>query len=470
MGSAGRAVNGIQEDDKLVAAQAGNGVAFPDALGQAVRRLFQQRVADGVAQRVVDELEAIEIEKQDGQPLSVALGGGNGLFQAVGEKNPVRQAGQRVVIRHKLDLLLQFFAFSDVFLDAHVVGDDAGFIFDRADGQLFVIHFAVFPPAHQFASPLAGLAQDGPHVFDAGRIDVRRKQLGRPFAHRFFFAVTGDGGKGRVGADDDVVGVGDDDAFRDAFQNFGRQPFFRLRLFQFRQVPGDGGVIFHLAAVSFVGDDDLMHGDTAAVAMQQDRFAAPDAGAGRRREHFFHHLAGHFRRMALGDAVVELRFRFIEAQHVPGGPVQVQGAALGVGDGNEIGRLFQDGQQPLLFFFPLTALADVAKHQDEALDVAGVGTDRSGAVVDGDFPAVFGQQRVVVQTDDGSLAQHFFHRRFHRLTGMFIDNAEHFGDVFAPGFRLRPAGQPFGHRVHEPDASMFVGGDDGVADAVQRGV
>ena len=56
-----------REDAELVAAEPRHGVARPDRLAQPARHLLQQHVARVVAERVVDLLEAVEIEHHDRQ-------------------------------------------------------------------------------------------------------------------------------------------------------------------------------------------------------------------------------------------------------------------------------------------------------------------------------------------------------------------------------------------------------------------
>ena len=57
----------LAQDGELVAAEARERVARADRLRQAPRRLAQHGVTGGVAHGVVDELEAIEIDEQDGE-------------------------------------------------------------------------------------------------------------------------------------------------------------------------------------------------------------------------------------------------------------------------------------------------------------------------------------------------------------------------------------------------------------------
>ena len=55
-----------QQDDELVAAQAGHGVDVAQLLAQTLGDALQQLVADRVAEAVVDVLEAVQVEEQHG--------------------------------------------------------------------------------------------------------------------------------------------------------------------------------------------------------------------------------------------------------------------------------------------------------------------------------------------------------------------------------------------------------------------
>jgi hypothetical protein len=82
---------------ELVAAEAGDGVGAPARFGQTVGQLPQGQVADGVAVQVVDGLEAVEVDEEDGQGAVVAATDGQGLVDPVVEQGPVGEAGEGVV-------------------------------------------------------------------------------------------------------------------------------------------------------------------------------------------------------------------------------------------------------------------------------------------------------------------------------------------------------------------------------------
>ena len=86
----------FDEQRELVAAQARHGVAARGGSSPAARAICDQQVVAGaVAQRIVDELEAVQVEEHDREARGLAAGGaGEGHFQAVLEERAIGQAGQ----------------------------------------------------------------------------------------------------------------------------------------------------------------------------------------------------------------------------------------------------------------------------------------------------------------------------------------------------------------------------------------
>ena len=62
----------VQENRELVAAEPRERVALPQARLEAARHRDQQLVADQVAEAVVDDLEAIEVEIEDREAVGQA--------------------------------------------------------------------------------------------------------------------------------------------------------------------------------------------------------------------------------------------------------------------------------------------------------------------------------------------------------------------------------------------------------------
>ncbi len=86
-----------QDHDELVAAEAhaeiGGAAGFAHALGGD----DQHVVAGGMAERVVDLLEAVEVELDHGEPLAAAVRGLEQRVEMVGQEGAVVQAGQPVM-------------------------------------------------------------------------------------------------------------------------------------------------------------------------------------------------------------------------------------------------------------------------------------------------------------------------------------------------------------------------------------
>ena len=83
--------NVLEQDPELVAAEAGHGVAGADGLRSAGRAAASSSSPTVVAEAVVDELEVVEVEEQDGAQGLAAPQPGQGLLHPVQEQNPVGQ-------------------------------------------------------------------------------------------------------------------------------------------------------------------------------------------------------------------------------------------------------------------------------------------------------------------------------------------------------------------------------------------
>ena len=99
----GRGLVGVVDvaahDHELVATEPGHHVAGSEHAGDAAGRLDEQLVAGVVAEAVVDDLEPVEVEEQQGDEELVGPGGGDGVLELVEQQRPVGQVGQRVVGR-----------------------------------------------------------------------------------------------------------------------------------------------------------------------------------------------------------------------------------------------------------------------------------------------------------------------------------------------------------------------------------
>jgi hypothetical protein len=86
----------LQQQRELVSAQARDGVLRAQARGQAMADFHQKPVADLLAERVVQDLETVQIEEEHRQVGAGPLRAGQGVGEAVHEEGPVGQPGQGV--------------------------------------------------------------------------------------------------------------------------------------------------------------------------------------------------------------------------------------------------------------------------------------------------------------------------------------------------------------------------------------
>ena len=87
------------EDPELVAAEAADGVRCAGLGAEHLDDAAQDRVARTVALGVVDALEVVEVEHDEGERVAVALGPGDLRLEALLEPAAVQRAGQRVAAR-----------------------------------------------------------------------------------------------------------------------------------------------------------------------------------------------------------------------------------------------------------------------------------------------------------------------------------------------------------------------------------
>ncbi len=93
-----------QQHLELVAAEARDHVAGTHGLADAARDQAQQLVARRMAARVVDVLEVVEVDAEQRHPLRPTAPVAQRRAQLLMEVDPVGKAGDRVEVRHALDL------------------------------------------------------------------------------------------------------------------------------------------------------------------------------------------------------------------------------------------------------------------------------------------------------------------------------------------------------------------------------
>src|ERR687887_440845 len=89
----------LAHDRELVAAEPGHGIAGPERPVETPGDDREKLVAGLVAERIVHELEAIQVEEEDRDAVALALGPRQGQPDTIEEQHAVGEPGERVVQR-----------------------------------------------------------------------------------------------------------------------------------------------------------------------------------------------------------------------------------------------------------------------------------------------------------------------------------------------------------------------------------
>ena len=140
----------LLDQRELVATQPGPGVRGARHGGEPARHLAQERVADRVAQGVVDLLEVVEVEQHHRHGIAAAPGARQRSGQPIVEQHAVGQAGQGIMQCQVADLLLGGLALADVDGSPHGTADHAVGVTDRRGADQLVVEGAVVEDDAQF--------------------------------------------------------------------------------------------------------------------------------------------------------------------------------------------------------------------------------------------------------------------------------------------------------------------------------
>src|SRR4051794_18931321 len=101
------AIDAVAHDRELIGPEAADRVAGADDRLDRLRGLDQDAVARAVAEAVVDELEAIDVDEQHRDATARGLGAAQRELEVVEEQEAVGQPGQGVVQRLVVELALE---------------------------------------------------------------------------------------------------------------------------------------------------------------------------------------------------------------------------------------------------------------------------------------------------------------------------------------------------------------------------
>ena len=108
-----------------------------------------------MAERIIDVLEVIEVEKQQCNSAAFTMGKRDALFNAITQQSAVRQIRQRVAIGKMADALFEFLLRRNVGLQINVMGNFTLRVTDDGYSDQCRIVFAILAPAPDFSLPYA---------------------------------------------------------------------------------------------------------------------------------------------------------------------------------------------------------------------------------------------------------------------------------------------------------------------------
>ena len=120
---------------ELIAAQPSNLPVVAHDRGESLGNLPEQRVADRVAERVVDVLEPIEIDHEKRKALAAVGGIAKRFVQRLSHHRPVRQTGQRIEARKTGNLAVRLALLGQVGPDAAKSEEAAAIVENRIARQ-----------------------------------------------------------------------------------------------------------------------------------------------------------------------------------------------------------------------------------------------------------------------------------------------------------------------------------------------
>ncbi len=187
-----------QEDSELVAAEPGRQVVRSDAAADPVRDRGEEPVAGRVAERVVDDLEVVEVEEEHDRAEPLPRGD-ELLLDALGEEGAVGQPGERVVIGLVPELLLEPRQLGERLLELAVLEGDRRLVGEGLEeAEIVLVEARAFgqPVGHRHRADQPGLGdQRADHRLADGR--TRARSLSGDGAEEPL-ALGGDAGMDRV--------------------------------------------------------------------------------------------------------------------------------------------------------------------------------------------------------------------------------------------------------------------------------
>ena len=183
-----------------------------------------------MAEVIVDELEAVQVDEHEGNALFGPPGLLQVLLQPVQEIAAVGQPGEAVVVSHLVELILGLLHDRDVGEQADIAGDFSVFPHDRAHGEPLWVDLAVLPPVPDLPLPASPFSERIPKLLVELLLVLPRLEDPDVLSEDLLPAVPGDRRESAVDVEDPPVGVSDRHAFTGAFEDLGVKEELPFRL------------------------------------------------------------------------------------------------------------------------------------------------------------------------------------------------------------------------------------------------
>ncbi|MCY1403494.1 hypothetical protein D9M71_186780 [compost metagenome] len=222
----------LQQQGELIAPHAGHGVVVMHTIEQACGHVLEHAIAGGVAERIVDRLEAIKVQEHQHHPGFLPLGLLQCRMQAILEQCAVGQVSEGVIVGQAMNALFAGLALADVAEEAHVTGQVAFVVNHCSNANPCGVVLTAAPLEPDFAFPGAALVQLLEHIAQVRLLLVIDGEHVWQLVEHLADGVSADPAEGFVGLYDIAGGVGDQNGRGRMFEYRGghAQVFFRAAL------------------------------------------------------------------------------------------------------------------------------------------------------------------------------------------------------------------------------------------------
>ena len=153
-----------RQNNNFIPCHARNGVSGAQCRLHLLSGMAQHLITHGMAIAVIDVLESIQIQQDDGHVFTTAIGRLHQPCEFMHKPCAVGQARQRIPVRHDLQLVLTLFLLRDIGKHAHVMRCLAARVVHCVQGHALGEHFPILAFVPDLSAPVACAVQAGPHV------------------------------------------------------------------------------------------------------------------------------------------------------------------------------------------------------------------------------------------------------------------------------------------------------------------